>query len=304
MEQGARSIKLLIVAVLVVISSVIGFVLHKGIVERNKIGQTVEDKTGETLLTVNDRIESFYADINSTLILLANTPTVKNGGNECDIYLKEFIQKYIQYDNFGVADTNGDVICSAVPLEKPINIADRSYFIDAKETLLFSPGSFRINRITEDPTVSFGYPVLDENGKIDKVVFSTIGVKWFEKIIGGDSVFKDMAITVVDKNGVVLTRMPEFEKWVGKSVANSPLFKAVTGKAMGIIETNGIDGINRYYQFLPLHYGTENCAYIIVGAGKNDVIKQVDKVFVRPLGLLAIVFMVICTWGICTRKSQ
>lgn len=282
----------LTIAILLVIFSMIAFTLYKGIVERNRAKKVVEKEIGQALKVTNEKIDKFFDNINRTLIFLANVPEVKSGKEkECNNYLGAVLRDSIQYVNFGVIDTSGNVICSAVPLEKPVNLSDRTYFLDAKETLLFAPGSYRINSITKNATVSFGYPVLTKDGEVGGVVFASVGIDWFKKLIADNTIPKDITITLFDKNGTVLAREPEFEQWVGTPVANEPLVKVAMAKTEESAELEGLDGVKRYYAFLPLLHGTGDSGYLTVGASKKEAVERVDKIFVRVISFLMLTSM-------------
>lgn len=293
--MSATSLKLrtfLTIVILLVIFSAIAFTLYRGIEERNRAEKTVEKEIEQTLKVTNENIDKFFDDVNRTLIFLASVPEVKSGGDEeCNNYLRTFLREHIQYVNFGIINTDGNVICSAVLLEKPVNLSNRTYFLDAKEMLLFAPGSYRINKITKNPTVSFGYPILAEGGKVDGVVFASVGIDWFKKLIIDKTTQEDMTITLFDKNGTVLAREPESEQWVGASVANEPLVKVAMAKAEVNAELEGLDGVKRYYEFLPLLHGTGDSGYLTVGASKKEVVERIDKTFVRAISLLALTSM-------------
>lgn len=282
----------LTITILLVIFSAIAFTLYRGIEERNRADKSVEKEIEQALKVTNEKVDKLFDDVNRTLILLGSIPEVKSGSEEeCNNYLRMFLRDHIQYVNFGVADTNGNVICSAVPLEKPVNLSDRTYFLDAKEDLSFAPGSYRINRITKTATVSFGYPILDGSSGTDRVVFTSIGIDGFKNLISDNASQVDMAITIFDKNGTILAREPEFEQWVGTPVANKPLVKVVMAKAEGGAELEGLDGVIRYYKFLPLLYGTGDGGYLTVGASKKEAVERVDKIYVRTISFLVLASM-------------
>lgn len=277
------------IAILLVFLSAIVFILYRGIEERNRAEKAVKKEVEQTLRITDEKIDKFFDDVNMTLILLAGIPEIRSGGEEeCNNYLRMFLRDYIQYVNFGVADANGNVICSAVSLGKPVNLSDRTYFLDAKEMHSFASGSYRMNRITQSSTVSFGYPILAGDSEVVRVVFASIDIGWFKKLIEGNTTQKDMTITIIDKNGTVLAREPEFEKWVGKPVANKPLIKVAMAKTEGSADLEGLDGVKRYYNFLPLFYGIGDNWYLTVGASEKKAVERVDKVFVRTISFLAL----------------
>src|SRR5919108_4115547 len=100
------------------------------------------------------------------LTALAHVPDVRDGdAAECDSFLAALLKDNPLYTNFWMADLRGDQICSAVPLDRPLNIADRSYFRGAIETRTFAIGEFLTGRLTKKALIAFGYPILDADGR-------------------------------------------------------------------------------------------------------------------------------------------
>jgi len=87
----------------------------------------------------------------------------------CHSFLAALLKDNPLYTNFWMADQRGDLICSAVPLDRFVNVAHRSYFLSSIETRNFAIGEFQIGLLTEKSTISFGYPVLDADGRVQAV---------------------------------------------------------------------------------------------------------------------------------------
>ena len=64
------------------------------------------------------------------LFMLSQLPAVKqpSNGAACGRILAELRKPYPYYTNFGVSTPDGRIFCSALPMARPVNNADRSYF--------------------------------------------------------------------------------------------------------------------------------------------------------------------------------
>src|SRR4029079_6665515 len=69
----------------------------------------------------------------------------------CNTFLAEMLKAYPLYLNIGVADPNGNLVCSALPFKGPINVADRVYFKTALEMKGFAIGDYQVGRVTQPP---------------------------------------------------------------------------------------------------------------------------------------------------------
>ena len=64
-----------------------------------------------------------------------------------------------------------------------MNIADRTYFVGAIVARDFAIGEFQIGRITGRPTLNFGYPVFDDDGRTKAVVFAAMDLSWLNHLV-------------------------------------------------------------------------------------------------------------------------
>jgi hypothetical protein len=86
------------------------------------------------------------------LTVFARLPQLSiNDAAACNAFLAEMLKAYPAYLNIGVADPNGNLVCSALPFKGPINVADRVYFKTALEMKDFAIGDYQVGRVTHAP---------------------------------------------------------------------------------------------------------------------------------------------------------
>lgn len=190
------------------------------------------------------------------LVTLAQLPQVRDGDTtRCSPFLADLLKYHQPYANFGAARKNGDVYCSAIPLAGPVNISGREHFQRAVESRDFAIGDYRVGQITRKPTVSFGYPVIDNFGQVQAVVFASLDLNWFDPLVlqMRPPLPQDAAFMKIDKEGIVLARYPEPENWVGKPLPEKSILKTALTQSEGIVEALGSDGIARLYAFAATH---------------------------------------------------
>jgi signal transduction histidine kinase len=235
--------------------------------------------------------EKFIEGTRQLLTALSQLPKIKNGEEEkCSLLLSQLLKQYPLYANLGVAKLNGDVICSGLPLAGATNIADRAYFQRAAANLNFAAGDYQIGRITGKPSINFGYPVLDKEGELARVVFAAIDLSWFSQFATEFQLPERATFTIIDRNGTVLVRYPEGKEWVGKAFPEAPLVKAVvSGGGEGQIETKGLDGLVRLYSFTELRVESGAVAFASIGFPKDVVLADAGKALKRNLIWLGII---------------
>lgn len=206
------------------------------------------------------------------LVAVSQTPQITMFDKRmCGNYLATLLNNFSRYANFGVAATNGDVICSAVPIDLPVNVKDKLYFKKVLNSKTFSVGEYSIGNITGKPVLNFGYPILNSNGALIGVVFSSLDLGWMNDFLSASLEGEDTVLMVLDHEGTIMARNIDPGLWIGKSFAKDPLFQKILQKGGGATDLVGIDGIKRLYAFQKL--GESDSAYVVVGKTQNEVFK-------------------------------
>jgi len=162
------------------------------------------------------------------LLALAQLPQVRDGDRaSCSRLFANLLKQYPPYANLIAVELDGDVFCSAVPLTKPINIADRQWFQRVFKQRNFTVGNYQIDRISGKPGVAFSHPVFDAKGEIQSVVYTLLDLACFNQVAAEVQLPSGAALYVIDRSGTILARYPEPEKWMGKFVPDAPIIKAI-----------------------------------------------------------------------------
>jgi len=191
----------------------------------------------------------------------------------------------------GGIHADGNVFCSALPMTGPVYAGDRVYFRDAIETRDFAIGEYQIGRITGKATLAFGYPFLDDAGHVRAVVFATLSLAWLNELAKQAGLAPGTMITVSDRNGTILSRYPDDDRWVGKLMPERPVLNAIlTQQGNGTIDAPGTDGIPRLFSFAPFGGAAQSAnAYVSVGIPAAVAFAGVNQILARNLAALGLV---------------
>lgn len=218
------------------------------------------------------------------LISMSIFPSIRNlDSSSCDAFLSELIVNYKRYANFAVADLNGDLICSAIPNTENINIKKREVF---KKTLLentFAVGEYQIGQISKKPILNFGYPIVNSNNETVGIVISSLDLSWVNEFILSSSLNKEIIFQLLDKNGVILARSEDPEKWIGSAFPDSTLVGKVLDGEDTTSDLMGVDNIRRLYVFKRLEGVEKLPAIVAVGIPYNLIFKEADNALIFSL---------------------
>lgn len=231
------------------------------------------------------------------LLALAEHPGVRTPAlGSCSELARNLIGP--AFANVGAATANGTVFCTGLPLPGSVNIADRPYFRRAVASRDFAVGEYQIGRITGKPSINIGYPVLDTAGQVQAVVFVAVDLEWMNQLATQAQLPAGFTLTVLDANGIVLARYPNPERWIGGSVPDAPLLRAITASnGEGSATTRGLDGVLRLYGFTTLPSSSKpGSVYVTVGIPVESAFGPVERAFFRNLaglGLLGVIVLIV-----------
>jgi len=245
--------------VLFVMLPVFGLVLYIGIDSRSQ--EIAVAKNSAVLMARQAGLEEeqLISATHQLLAILAEMPQMRtDDAAVCDAFMTDTRQQFQSYANLGVIALNGDVVCSAVPLKDPVNVADRGYFTRALQTRDFAVGEYQVGRVTGAPSVNFGYPVLDETGQIKSVVFAALDLAWLNRL--ENQVIMQLpeapTLIIVDGDGIVLVHQPDQTDWVGRRLPDALLAGNILTRASGVFTSSSVDSIRRVYAFATLDSAT------------------------------------------------
>jgi signal transduction histidine kinase len=232
--------------------------------------------------------EQLLDSTRTLLSVLSQVPEVRAlDSRACDTLLWKILETHPVYANLGVTDAEGNLVCSALRTERPINVADRDFFQRAVAQGRFAIGSYAIDRATGKAVIQFGQPLLRLDGKGSGVVFASLELKWLDGFASRIQIPPDSVITAYDNRGIVLASYPNPEEWVGRSISTAPFVRASFQRGMGVVESRGPSGVMRVHAFTALKSGSAaDPLYLSIGVPRDILADAVRKVLVRDLLLL------------------
>ncbi|MCJ2109182.1 HAMP domain-containing protein [Methylobacterium sp. E-041] len=165
----------------------------------------------------------------------------------CTAYLATLVNQVPGSFFFGVADADGRIRCNT--LGTPVGaytVADRSYFQDAMRTGGFAIGTVVSGRVTGRPTIQFAQAIADDDGdgRPDGIVITSIDLSYLASRQATAGLPPEAALTVADRQGTILLRLPDHEAWAGKPLPPN-LWKGLTDHRGKVADLPGLLGDTR-----------------------------------------------------------
>ena len=287
--SGLR-VRLLVLVLLAVIPA-LGLTLYTNLEERELRKAQVQEYALRLSRIVSADHERLIEDARKLLATLARLPVLREvQRGACGALFADLLTRHSSYANLGVIGLDGNIFCSGLPMTSQVYVGDRAYFRRARETREFAIGDYQIGRITGKATLNFGHPVLDR-GHVQAVLFAALDLAWLNELAPRVGLPTGSMLTVIDRNGTILSRFPDQAKWIGKSMPESLVLNAIAGQqGNGTTEGRSEDGIPRLFSFAPFGETAQSAnAYVIIGIPTAVAFAGANRILVRNLVALAFV---------------
>jgi signal transduction histidine kinase/CheY-like chemotaxis protein len=276
-------VRLLLLVLLAVVPA-LALILYTGLEHRRLAAHHAHEDVLRVVRQATLQEDVLLAGARQLLVSLARLPEVRRlDSRGCSTIFAELLGEHPYYANLGTIAPDGDLLCSALPFQGRVNVADRAYFRRAIATRDFAIGEYQIGRVTNKATVNFGYPALDEEGRVQAVVFAALDLAWLNEVAAKAQLPSGSLLMVIDHKGTILGRYPDHDKWVGQSMPEAPIVKVMLAQREGTAEVAG-----RLFAFRPLHGGPAGGVTSAVGIPKEAAFAEVNRILVRNLVLLGL----------------
>lgn len=283
----------LFLLVLVAILPALALTVYSGISQRSSATQDVEqDALRLSRLAVNSQ----QALIDSTRYLMTTlslNPVVNDpSGSACDELLADLARQFTDYSLLAVANPDGAVTCTSVPMEEELDASDYSIFRTSLTARSFLTGDYIISE-NQNAFLPLAFPITGPDGQTDQVLFAVLNMTWLGAFFDGLHLPENSAMTLVDSNGTILARYPNPGQWVGQDMHDTEIIRAIlTSNGEGTRTALGVDGIERLYAYTVLYRGPQMAVYIATGIPVEAAYGEVNRGLTTNLIVLGLVALV------------
>ncbi|MGV3773923.1 MAG: cache domain-containing protein [Verrucomicrobiales bacterium] len=275
----------LIILLLIAAVPAFALMIFSSLEWREQDAKLVRENTLRLSTFVANNLDRDFTAVRSFLHSLTNYPGVLE---KDPVATKQLFERLAPeksfYVNIGLIDTNGNLISSsrALPGE---NVQSAGWFQELLGGKAFAVSSHFIYP-TNLSTVHVGVPLKSGN-EISAILFLSMGTAWISELAKEADLPEGAALTLTDKNGAVLARHPEPEKYLG-TIQNWGTNAVMQGRS-GFVNAVGLDGVKRLYAY---HTLEESPLTVRIGMASNAVYKAADRVMYRNLIILGFTTLV------------
>jgi signal transduction histidine kinase/CheY-like chemotaxis protein len=268
----------------------VGITIWSGLRAREERIQEARVATQKLAAAIAAAYESRLASGQQLMTALAKLPAVKSRDPAVQALLRDMVALNPDYTNVSIADAAGDIWASANPAR--FNIADRRHFQGVLATGRLASGEYVTSRATLRPTFFFGYPILDERGKVSGVVSVGFDLQ-FARLFESARLPPGSSFSLVDRNGIVVARNVDPERYVGRSIPASLLARMVHGPEEATTIGPSYTDEVRVQTYRKLQLSGEQTPYLYVRAAipYAGVIAGANRALAKDVALLLSCFL-------------
>jgi signal transduction histidine kinase/HAMP domain-containing protein len=286
----------LIALVLLAVIPSFGVILYSAKQHRDLTADQAQKNALRAARAIAAEQERFLENAHQFLVMLARVPQTRASNKAaCNKFLAGLLEPL--YADLGLADRQGNLLCSALPADKSLVAANGAHHKRALESRDYSVGQIRNDKATGKTIADLAFPLLDSSSVARAVVLAALDLSWVTTITAQNHLFPGATFTLVDGHGTVLLRYPKREGWEGK-----PIFQAIPEQGMDshdaerTVHSVGTDGIARVFAFSRLKSPVGGqAAYASVDMPVAMAFAEADRILLYDLIMLGLLAGLILT---------
>lgn len=223
--------------------------------------------------------------------------------------LRQYVSRFPETHSFRVADADGNYIYDAAGTLASVNIADRDYFRQLRESrsagLVVSHPI--VSRVTGDVVIVFARRLEDARGHFAGIVFATLRANYFERYYQTLNIGRDDIIALWSRDMELFARWPALPVQQGVRLLDSPIAQRLqAGELAGSFrQIARLDGVSRVF----VYQAVADMPFVFtVGLATDDVLAEWQQraIIYGVLGaaLLAALLALLRAWSRSFREAE
>lgn len=219
----------------------------------------------------------------SLLVAVSALPAVAElDAVNCTSVLKRVADRLIMTGAILVMDTSMKLVCDSQGNPAGLDFSDRSYAREALHAPDMFVGEYTVSKLTQRAVLPVSMP-LKRDGQVVGVIATGIRLDWLQARVTEWGISGKSAITIADRNGVIIARQPLPERFVGTRIPDNYQY-LVRAPQPGTLEVKSQDGTERIIGYHPV--SPTNPLYISAGLATSEAFSDVNRLTLTSFSML------------------
>jgi PAS domain S-box-containing protein len=246
-------------------------VVYSGLLEREHAIENSLDSCKRFINTVATEQQSVVMGAEQLMMALSLLHEIQSRNiYATNAILSNLPRKNIHYSIITVADKNGLIWASSVPVKGKTFLADRKYFQDVLRTSMFTSGGLVMGKITKKPILVFGSPIRNRANVLSGVMSIGLLLNHVQNAFEKENFPAGSSISILDHKGIIIyTHFQQSlpQKLQGSRDIKEELFTTMQqGPNEGTFTAVGNDGNHRFFSYKKLRLSDDQEPYMYIRA--------------------------------------
>jgi two-component sensor histidine kinase len=273
-------------------------VINEAALRRSRVAE-VNDLALRNAREAVSELDRVREGVLGILLAIGEMPSVRNlQREECSAYLRTLQEQIAQLTAITVVDLNGELRCRHDVPEQPVNYSDRSWFKQVLETRAPAVGEYSIGKLSKAGVLPIAAPLKSADGTMVGVMVAGVDLGWLSTRLRERGVAAGAALTIADRQGVIIAREPFPERFVGMRIPEAYMH-LVRSSSVGTLPVVSQDGTRRIMGFVPPR-ATPLDLYVSSGLSDDESFAAIDRASLVSalLALAGAVLALLVAWWI------
>jgi diguanylate cyclase (GGDEF)-like protein/PAS domain S-box-containing protein len=226
------------------------------------------------------------------LSTLAAIPEIKEGNSEAlGLIFSSLLNGHPEFHDVLLLDKIGKIVGSARGQNSFAGGKSAELLASASQKRGFFVAGHNYDQSLRKALVTFGYPILNNQGDVVSVLAAQLDLQYWDQIIQNAQLPRESTFAVCDRSGVILFRRPDRDQWMGKPIQDTMAKAMASDVEDGAFRGKGLDGVDRLYAFVKLPMGDDAAdLFLRIGEPEKEIYAAANAFFLRALlgvGLIA-----------------
>lgn len=245
----------------------------------------------------NSELARIIEGAQNVMQALAAFSAVREFGPGCNETLVRVAGQLDQLATISIMDQAGTVRCGSRPELGNLSVREQPWFTRTLATAAPQVGQFVAPNGALPAMLPVTWPLRDDKGVTVAVLVAGIDLGWLGSRLKERGLSRDGALTVADGAGVIVSRDPLPERFVGTSIP-APFMRLVRASEPGTEAVISQDGTSRVIGFIPPKASGIDL-YISAGLSQGDSFQAIDRatwLSVASIAIAAVLSLALAWW--------
>ncbi|WP_293868582.1 sensor histidine kinase [uncultured Alsobacter sp.] len=253
----------------------IGVLLLNEAALRRSRAQEVNELALRSARLANSELTRIIEGVHSVLFTAATLPDVQRFAPTCPIYLGAIETELDQLVSLHAVDMAGELRCSGPQDAAATVLKSKSWYRELVQTEGPAVGRYTAGPGLPKPLLPVAWPLRDGAGQRVGTLIAGIDLVWLGGRLKERGLSRGGALTIADQDGIIITRDPMPDRFVGTRIPD-PFLRLVRGTDAGTEPVMSQDGTQRVIGFVPAK-ASGISLYISAGLSQDESFSAIDR---------------------------